>query len=163
MPIRFKFKPIIPVRDWRDEAREMIRDVFEQTQPDNLSMTVFMWTGFDDMACCIDLDLLDPKFVDAARKAAASEWEHPHLRPFPHEVRREIYEFYHREVRAIDREIPLTLSTDSLAMWKDLGATLGVGPRNYTCGCGPCAVPGLETLPANPWKVARRNLPAGWA
>ena len=160
MPIRFKFKPIIPVRDWRDEAREMIRDVIEKTQPDNLSMTVFMWTGFDDMASCIDLDLLDPKFVAAARKAADSDCEHKRLRPFPHEVRREIYEFYHREIRAIDREVPLTLSTESLAMWRDLGATLGVGPRDYTCGCGPCAVPGLKRLAGNPWKVARRNLPA---
>ena len=161
MPIRYKFKPIIPVRNWRDEAHEMIRKLFAQTRPDNLSMTTLMWMGFDDMASCLDLDLLDPEFVAAARKAAASDWEHPHLRPFPHEVRREIYEFYHREVRAIDREVPLTLSTESLAMWRDLSSTLGVNPGNYTCGCGPCAVPDLRTLPANPWKVARRNVPAG--
>ena len=157
MPIRYKFKPIIPVRDWRDEAREMIRNVFAQTQPDNLSMTSLMWMSFEDMASCIDLDLLDPRFVDAARQAAGSEWEHQRLRPFPHEMRREIYEFYHREVRAIDREVPLTLSTESLDMWRDLGPTLGVQPGTYTCGCGPCAVPGLKTLPTNPWKVARRN------
>ena len=138
----------------------MIREVFERTQPDNLSMTVLVWMGFGDMEACIDLDLLDPKFVAAARKAAASDWEHERLRPFPHEVRREIYEFYHREVRAIDREVPLTLSTESLAMWRDLGPTLGVGPGDYTCGCGPCAVPGLRILAANPWRVARHNLPA---
>ena len=156
MPVRFKFKPIIPVRDWRDEARAMIREVFERTRPDNLSMTVLMWMGFDDLASCIDLDLLDPRFVDAARRAAASEWEHPRLRPFPHEVRREIYEFYLREVRAIDKDVPLTLSTESLDMWKDLGPALGVRPGNYVCGCGPCAVPGLKTLAENPWAVARR-------
>jgi len=160
MPIRYKFKPIIPVRNWRDEAHEMISNLFEQTRPDNLSMTVFMWMGFDEMASCIDLDLLDPGFVDAARKASASDWKYPRLRPFPHEVRREIYEFYHREVRAIDKEVPLALSTESLAMWKDLGTTLGVRPGNYTCGCGPCAVPGLKTVPVNPWQVARRNVPA---
>ncbi|NLB54648.1 MAG: hypothetical protein GX811_02565 [Lentisphaerae bacterium] len=159
MPIRFKFKPIIPVKTWREEAYEMIRDVFEKTKPDNLSMTVLMWMSFNDMASCIDLDLLDPKFVDAARKAATSDWEHPNLQPFPHEVRREIYEFYHREIRAIDRNVPLTLSTESLAMWKDLGTTLGVGPGNYTCGCGPCSVPGLKTLSDNPWQVARYNRP----
>lgn len=160
MPVRFKFKPIIPVREWRDEARDMIHEVFAQTRPDNLSMTSLMWMGFDDMASCIDLDLLDPAFVEAARQAAASDWEHPRLRPFPHEFRREIYEFYHREVRAIDGQVPLTLSTESLAMWKDLDAMLGVGPGNYTCGCGPRAVPGLKTLAMNPWKIAKRNLPA---
>ena len=161
MPIRFKFKPIIPVKNWRDEAREMIRSLFAQTKPDNLSMTVFMWMGFEDMAACIDLDLLDSKFVDAARKASNSEWEHPRQRPFPHEVRREIYEFYHREVRAIDKKIPLTLCTESLEMWRDLGNAFGVKPTDYTCGCGPCAVPGLKTLSASPWKVAQRSLPGG--
>ncbi len=159
MTVRFKFKPIIPVRDWRDEAREMIRALFAQTRPDNLSMTCFIWTGFEDLEACIDLDLLDPRFVDAARRASTAKWEHPRMRPFPHEVRREIYEFYHREVRAIDKEVPLCLSTESLEMWRDLRETLGVGPGDYTCGCVPCAVPGLKTLPENPWSAARRLLP----
>lgn len=159
MSVRFKFKPIIPVRGWREEAREMIRLMFDRTRPDNLSMTTLMWMGFEEMASCIDIDLLDPSFVDAARKAAAETWEYPRMRPFPHEVRREIYEFYHREVRAVDRDVPLTLSTESLAMWRDLGPTLGVKPGTYTCGCGPCAVPGLVELPENAWQVASRNLP----
>jgi hypothetical protein len=162
MPVRFKFKPIIPVREWRDEARDMIRQLLAQTRPDNLSMTTLMWMPFADLASCIDLDLLDPKFVDAARKLADEAWEQPRVRPFPHEVRREIYEFYLREIRAIDKDVPLTLSTESLAMWRDLGPLLGVTPGNYTCGCGPCAIPGLRTIEENPWKVARqRAVPAG--
>jgi len=160
MPIRFKFKPIIPVRDWRDEAREMIRQVFDQTKPDNLSMTCLMWMGFEELASCMDLDLLDPKFVDAARQAAEAGWKEGRLRPFPHAVRREIYEFYHREIRAIDAEVPLTLSTESLDMWRDLGPLLGVRPHTYVCGCGPCAVPGMKRLGQNPWQIARRS-PAG--
>jgi Spore photoproduct lyase len=159
LPIRFKFKPIIPVRDWRDEAREMLREVFEQTRPDNLSMTVLMWMSFEEMAACIDLDLLDPKFVDAARKAAGSKWEYQRLRPFPHEIRREIYQFYHQIIRELDKDVPLALSTESMAMWRDMGPALGVQPGNYTCGCGPSAVPGLLTLPDNPWQIARPNPP----
>jgi hypothetical protein len=38
-----------------------------------------------------------------------------------------IHVFFSREIRAIDREVPLTLSTEALAMWRDLGRTLGVG------------------------------------
>ena len=159
LPIRYKFKPIIPVREWRDEAREMIRELFTQTRPDNLSMTALMWMGFDDMESCIDLDLLDPAFVEAARAAADTKWDDKRMRPFPHEIRREIYEFYHREIRAVNKDVPLTLSTESLAMWQDMKGTLGVRPETYTCGCGPCAVPGLKTLPTNPWRTAQHNFP----
>ena len=35
LPVRFKFKPFIPVRGWREEAREMIRLMFERTRPDH--------------------------------------------------------------------------------------------------------------------------------
>jgi len=158
-PVRFKFKPIVPVRGWRDEAREMIRTTFARTRPDNLSMTVLMWTEFDELERIVDLDVLDRQFVEAARKAARKPTKFPRMRPFPHEVRKEIYEFYLREIRAIDKDVPLTLSTESLEMWRDLGAKLGVRPDNYTCGCGPRAVPGLKTLAQSPWKVARRNVP----
>ncbi len=160
MPIRFKFKPIIPVRNWRDEARDMIRKVFEKTRPDNLSMTALMWMSFEDLEACMDLDMLDPASVDAARKAAENGADHGRLQPFPHDVRREIYEFYLREVRAHDKNTPLTLSTESLEMWSDLGPALGTAPATYTCGCGPCATPGLKELPENPWKIARRNVPS---
>ena len=159
LPIRFKFKPIVPVRDWRDEAREMIRMVFDRTRPDNLSMTVLLWMPFDELERIIDLKMLDARFVDAARKAAAEPAEFPKLRPFPHEIRKEIYEFYFKEVRAIDKDVPLTLSTESLAMWRELGPKFELRPDNYTCGCGPCAVPGLKTLSQSPWKAARRNKP----
>jgi len=159
MPIRFKFKPIVPVRNWRDEAREMIRLMFERTRPDNLSMTVMVWTEFEELERTIDLDVLDQDFVAAARKAKDDDTPSK-LRPFPHEVRREIYEFYLKEIRAIDKDVPLTISTESLDMWRDLGPLLGVRPDNYTCGCGPCAVPGLKTLDQSPWKAAKHNIPA---
>jgi len=154
-PVRFKFKPIVPVRGWRDEARAMIRMMFERTRPDNLSMTTLAWMSYDDLARIIDLDRLDPVFVEAARRDKDVETKLPRLRPFPHEVRREIYKFYIDEIRAIDADVPLTLSTESLAMWRDLGPRLGVRPDTYTCGCGPQAVPGLRCLPESPWKVAR--------
>lgn len=153
-PVRFKFKPIIPVRDWRDEARDMIRLMFERTRPDNLSMTVMMWMAFDELAACIDLDTLDSAFVDAARREEKEQKELPKNRPFPHNARRAVYEFYLAEIRAHDPDVPVTISTESLAMWHELGSALGVSPHDYTCGCGPQAVPGLSRLPESPWRLA---------
>jgi len=154
-PVRFKFKPIVPVRDWRDEARQMIRTVFNRTSPDNLSLTMLMWMEFSALEQIVDLDLLDPEFVDAARRAANEETDEPKMRPFPHEMRKKVYEFFIDEIRAIDRDVPLTICTESLTMWKDLGPKLGLRPDNYTCGCGPQSTPGLTQLTVSPWKVAR--------
>ena len=160
MPVRFKFKPFIPVRDWREEAREMIRYMFERTRPDNLSMTVLMWMGFEEMAGCIDPDCLDPEFVEAARGYAEELGEErPRTAPFPPEVRCEIYEFLLREIRAIDEEVPVTLSTESMEVWNRMGPLLGVSPGDYVCGCGPCATPGLKRLEENAWTTAREEVP----
>jgi hypothetical protein len=161
MPVRFKFKPFIPVRGWRDEVRAMLRLMFERTRPDNLSMTVLMWMTFEEMAACIDLDRLDSEFVDAARRYAAEVSEgDAKTGPFPPEVRCEIYRFFLDEIRAIDREVPLTCSTESLEVWETMGPLLGVKPGEYVCGCGPCATPGLKRLEQNAWAIAREGLPA---
>jgi len=153
--VRFKFKPIVPVRNWRDEAREMIRLMFERTKPDNLSMTCLAWMDFGKLERILDLDELDPAFVEAARKQRGVETDCPRLLPFPHEVRREIYEFYLNEIRAIDADVPVTISTESLPMWRDMGPKLGFRPDTFVCGCGSTAVPGLKCLPESPWKIAQ--------
>lgn len=160
-PVRFKFKPFIPVRGWRDEARDMIRQLFAHTRPDNLSMTVLMWMRFAQMEACLDLNELDPEFVDAARRYAGEVTEADRRTgPFPPAVRQTIYEFLLKEIRAVDREVPVTISTESEALWRVMGPQLGVGPGEYVCGCGPCAVPGLKRLPQNAWRVARDHVPA---
>jgi len=154
-PVRFKFKPVVPVRGWRDEAREMIRRVFDKTRPDNLSMTALVWTPMEKLEAMFDLDTLDPEFVDQARKTAKRHTEFPRMRPFPHYMRKEIYDFYLDEIRTIDPDVPVAISTESIAMWRELGPKLKLRPGNYTCGCGPTAVPGLKTIPENPWKIAK--------
>lgn len=160
MPVRFKFKPFIPVRNWRDEARAMLRHMFERTRPDNLSMTVLMWMTFKELESCVDLALLDAEFVDAARRHARANGDaFSKTGPFPPEMRCKVYTFLLHEVRAIDPGVPLTVSTESLDVWKVMGPLLGVAPGEYVCGCGPCAVPGLKRLAHNAWAVARQGLP----
>jgi len=45
-------------------------------------------------------------------------------------------------------------STESLAMWQEIGEELGVTPANYVCGCGAGATPGRSLLETSPWRDA---------
>ena len=164
MTIRYKFKPIVPVKNWREDADYTIDLALSTTQPDNLSMTALMWMSVDQLKACIPLDLLDAGFVAEAEKAA-DEMKGLRVGPFPHHVREEIYRHYAASIRAADADIPMTISTESLDMWKSLGTLLGATPANYTCGCGAGATPGIRRLETSPWhdaKVARtwQGIPA---
>jgi len=143
--VRFKFKPIIPVRNWREEAREMIRHMFEATTPDVISMCTLMWMTIDELEAAIDPDLLDPDFVHAAREQA-DDMAQTKAGPFPHHVRAEIYGFYFDEICKHDKDVPVSLSTERMEMWREFEGRLGFGPGNYVCACGPQCTPGLKVL-----------------
>jgi len=111
------------------------------------------WMGYDELVELADLSLLDPRFVDGAAKASESMGTSK-VRPFPHDLRRQVYEFCLREIRKYDAEVPVSLSTETLDMWKDMSPLLGLTPGTYPCGCGPTSTPGLSKLPCSPWSVA---------
>ncbi len=149
--VRFKFKPIIPVPNWREDAAYMIARMFKETQPDNLSMTVLMWMDVAALKACIGKDLLDADCL-AAAEAAKRELQELRTGPFPLPVRAEIYRHHLAEIRKHNADIPVTISTESMEMWKLLGPELGVSPRSYVCGCGPNATPGRKQLDISPWQ-----------
>jgi len=150
---RFKFKPIVPVVGWREELQEMIRLVFERARPDNITLFTLAWMTYADLVKLADTSLIDPWALGEAEKAA-EEMAGQSTKPFPHHVRKEIYEFALAEIRKYDQEIPVALSTESRPMWEEMGPKLGLDPTNYVCGCGPQVTPGLRKLPCNPWHVA---------
>ena len=154
MTIRYKFKPIIPVRDWRAEAGYTVDLALSRTRPDNLSLTALMWMKVEALKQCMPVDLLDPDFVRAAEDAAEAMRD-TRVAPFPHEKREEIYRHYLSEIRARDAEIPVTVCTDSLEMWRSMKDDLGVTPTTYVCGCGAGATPNLRALATSPWQDAR--------
>jgi len=154
MTVRYKFKPIVPVPNWREEASHAIDLALSHTRPDNLSMTTLMWMDVAALKACIGPEFLDAEFLRAAEDAA-DEMKEMRVGPFPQHVREQIYRHYLAEVRARDADIPVTLSTESLDMWKVMGKDLGFTPRDYVCGCGAGATPGKRKLDTNPWQDAR--------
>lgn len=154
--IRYKFKPIIPVKNWREDASETVRMVFEKTRPDVISLCCFMWMDADEMKRRLPMDLLDPDFVRAAEEAAG-RLEGLTTRPFPPEWRRKVYEHHLEEIRKWDKDIPVSLSTESFDMWAQMGPELGMTATDYPCGCGPTTVPGAPKVPCHPFRDAVRN------
>lgn len=151
---RFKFKPIVPVVNWREEVAEMIAMVFERTRPDNITLFPLAWMTHADLMQAADTDLLDPWALRESEKAAEEMKGHQEG-PFPSHVRKAIYEFCLDEIRKYDKEVPVGLSTETTEMWRDLAPKLGMNAGDYVCGCGPQATPGLRKLPVNPWHVAK--------
>jgi hypothetical protein len=145
IPIRYKFKPIVPVKGWREEARRTIQLAFEQTQPDVVSLCVMMWMTSEEFDQLFDPAQFDEQFVDEMHQDAAFMKERA-SGPFPHRVRAEIYGFYIDEIRKAAPQVPISLSTETAEMWELLGPRLGFGPYDYVCGCGPQCTPGRKRL-----------------
>jgi len=154
--VRYKFKPIIPVRNWREYASETIRMLFSETNPDVISLCCFMWMSIDELKQRLDVSLLDPKYIVAAEESV-EEVADTRTRPFPEWVRAEIYEHHFIEIRKWNLEVPVSLSTESWDMWKRLGSTLGATALNYVCGCGPNSVPWRRKLQHHPFKIAKKS------
>jgi len=151
VPARFKFKPMIPVRNWRQEYADLIEEIYKRTKPETIGFCVLMWMNFVDMKERMNLDVFDPEIVTVARRAAA-EMRDVRTGPFPHHIRADIYRVLIGEVRKWDKDIPVFLSTESREMWDALKDDLGQNPRTFLCGCNPIQAAGPKMLPCDALK-----------
>jgi len=141
IPVRYKFKPIIPVRNWREEYASILEQALTRTRPESVGFCLYIWNSVESLTSTIDPQLLDPDCLEAAR-AAAEEMKGQRAGPFPHDVRAEIYRHFIREVRRWDKDVLLYVSTETREMWDELKDELGQDPRAYVCACSSVAVPG---------------------
>jgi hypothetical protein len=139
--VRYKFKPVIPVRSWREEYAAIIKEALTRSQPESMGFALYMWHTFEAMAEGLPLEALEPAYVEAAR-AAAGEMKGVRTGPFPHAARKEIYQFLIGEARRWSKDVLLYVSTETRQMWDELKDELGQDPRAYICGCSSVAVPG---------------------
>jgi DNA repair photolyase len=141
IPVRYKLKPIIPVKGWREEYAALLEASVKRTQPESIGFCLYIWNTYASMADTLPLDKLDGDCVAAARDSA-ERMAGDRRGPFPHEVRKEIYQHMIREVRRWDPDVKLYVCTESRLMWDELKDELGQDPLNYVCGCGSAAIPG---------------------
>ncbi|MCK5804158.1 MAG: hypothetical protein KAI66_15080 [Lentisphaeria bacterium] len=139
--VRYKFKPIIPIRNWREEYAWIIEQMLKRTKPESIGFCLYIWNTYETMVSTLPAELLDPECLVAARDSAA-EMKGQRAGPFPHRVRADIYRFFINEVRRWDQDVLLYVSTETREMWDELADELGQDPSCYVCGCSSVAVPG---------------------
>ena len=144
--VRYRFSPIVPVRNWREENRALIERIFERTRPDVVSLCSFGWMDVETARQCIDFELLDPEFVAAMEAAAPFIKERGYTiggaRPIPHEPRYTMLKFLIDEIRRINPDQVIALCLETEEMWQALGPLVGQTSRNYVCNCGALCTPG---------------------
>jgi len=143
--IRFKLKPIVPVKGWREEYRALLERLFARTRPDSIGLFTLAWMDLPELRSCLDLSVLDPAFAQAAVDAAET-MRGVKAGPFPHAARAEVYHYLLDEIRRHDRQVPVFLCTETVEMWNEFAPLLGAVPGNYVCGCGPQCPPGAQRL-----------------
>ncbi|HUT35877.1 MAG TPA: hypothetical protein VNE39_20485 [Planctomycetota bacterium] len=145
--VRVRFSPIIPVRDWEAENREMIRLLFSRVKPDVVTIETIRFLTHDAMAKCFDLSLLDEEFLAALKEFQGQ--------PFaqgcevPDEWRKRVYRFFFDELQAAGCQAPVAFCREKRALWEHFAddfARYGQHPDAYICNCGPYAAPATAAL-----------------
>ena len=142
--VRFKFKPIVPIARWREEATETLEKLFAAVEPDNLSMEMLFFDSMAEFKELFDQDLFDPAFVKMMEEHESSGQMSDCMHPFPFEFRAEVYEHYATEVQRLSPNTRLALCAETKEMWDRLGPTLGLSRNSFACNCGPVAIPGIR-------------------
>ncbi len=148
--VRFRFSPIIPVKNWREEYAELVDLIFRKTKPDVISLCAFGWMSAETARACVDFSLLDPAYV-AAMEAAAPFLEKRGFisgggRPIPHDARAYMFKFIIDEIRKRSKTVPVSLCLETLEMWalfqRELGMPMDPEKRSaYYCNCGADCTP----------------------
>jgi len=141
--VRARFSPIIPVRNWRDENRKMIRSFLGQVRPDVISLCLFGWMDAYMAKRALDLSLWDPRFLQLMDDAAV-EMNGKKFGPLPHDARAEMIQFFIDEIRAVAPKVPIALCLESYEMWEQFQPQLQMRADRYLCNCGPQCTPGTD-------------------
>ena len=138
--VRAGFSPIIPHKNWREEATAALEKLFAAAKPDTVRVWVIAMMLCTEAEEIFGAENLDPWCLDEMRKHAA-DMDGKHSGPFPRHVRAEIYAHYIDEIKRIAPGTPVNLCTEEREMWDMLADHLEMAPDNMFCCCGQFSVP----------------------
>ncbi|NOZ23658.1 MAG: hypothetical protein GXP25_21495 [Planctomycetes bacterium] len=138
--VRAGFSPIVPHKNWREEATIALEKLFAAADVDTVRLWVVAMMLADEAEQIFGAENLDPWCLDEMRKHA-TDMDGKHSGPFPRHVRAEIYAHYIDEIKRIAPGTPVNLCTEERAMWDMLADHLEMSPDNLYCCCGQKSVP----------------------
>ena len=144
--VRFRFSPIIPIKNWQVENTEMIKKLFSKVKPDLITMDVLGWMTAQQIINSMDITLFDDEYrkiiEDLANKGAVNNIK----QIIPYNARLKIYKYFINELKKLGNGTPFTICMETNEMWNELSDELGMQKDNYVCCCGPESVPGHHKL-----------------
>jgi len=145
--VRFRLSPIIPVRNWKAENRQMIESLFTDVRPDVITFETLRFRDYDAIVKEIDPSLLDPEFLKVMEESQGNR----HLTgcEIPDDYRKKVYEFIINELERVSYETPYAFCRESRIIWEGFADRLVQHDQSidrYVCNCGPDSAPGHELL-----------------
>jgi len=145
--VRVRLSPICPIKNWREENRDLIRRLLSRVSPDIISIDVLGWMDIPQIRDGMDLSLFEQEYVDALDRLEAEGFERRNAKHvWPHEMREEVLRFVIEEIQRVRPDQPVSICMETPGMWRALGPLMGMEPANYACCCGPTSVPGNPLL-----------------
>lgn len=148
-PVRIRFSPMVPVKNWREENREMIQYLFSRINPDIITIETIRFLKYDQVLKDFGEENLAPEFVEMMRRA--KDKEHSPGCEVPDEYRIKMYEFVISEIERVSPKTPYAFCREKRDVWdvfRDDFVRHGQNPDRYLCNCGPIASPTVLKAPA---------------
>jgi DNA repair photolyase len=143
-PVRVRLSPIVPVKDWREENRAMIEQLFDAVTPDIITMETIRFMDSARTRALFDTDLLDEEYL-AVLKAVEGQ-DHLQGCELPDDYRAEVYGFLFDQLDRYAPDVPVAFCREARVMWDrfaDRLAARGQNPDRYVCNCGPTSAPAI--------------------
>lgn len=145
-PVRVRFSPMIPVKNWREETRDMIARLFEACHPDVITMEPIRFFNRQTIEESFDTSLLDPDFLDSLVRPGDTGAKQGCETGF--DFRREMYRVVFEEAARLSPETPLAFCREASEMWEQFRPALepmGQRPERYLCNCAAHCAPATLT------------------
>ena len=139
--VRARLSPIVPVRNWRAEYREVFERLFAACSPDVVTLELLGWFDLADLAELLPRELTDDSAL-AAAESAAEELTGVHWGPFPEGIHQGVYRYCIETVRELSPKTPVAVCHGTDETWDALGGLMGMSPDSYICNCGGDSTPG---------------------
>ncbi len=144
--VRFRFSPIIPIKNWQAENTEMIEKLFAKVKPDLITMDILGWMTAQQIKDSMDITLFSDEYRNIIEDLASKGAINNIKQIIPHDARLKIYKYFISKLKRLGNGTPFAICMETNEMWNELSGDLGMQKDNYVCCCGPESVPGHPML-----------------